>query len=118
MAWLASAPKEMRTSRRAWIARHMGEERTAEFDVEPGPLGWLIELWQDAGSCRVEMGPEGGVLLGLGWPEIMAWVEGAGEHDLAPLFRRGIMRLSAAYASEAMAAREVGHPAPYDPGKG
>lgn len=118
MAWLHSQPKEMGTTRRAWIERHFGPDRLIAFDVAPGPLAWLIDLWADAGAVRHEVGPMGGVLLALGWPEIMAWVEGAGEHDLAPLFRRGIMALSAAYAREAMAAQKIESPAPYDPGKG
>jgi hypothetical protein len=60
----------------------------------------------------------GSVLLGLGWSDLAAWVEGAGEHDLAPVFRRGILALSAAYAETSMAAREVECEAPWDPGKG
>jgi hypothetical protein len=37
---------------------------------------------------------------------------------MAPVFRRSIMALSAAYAATAMAAREMECPVPYDPGKG
>lgn len=108
----------MPDGRRAFLARFLGEERAAGFEVGPGPLAWLVDLWADAGQARVEMGPMGGVLLGLGWPELVAWIEGAGEHGLAPLYRRGILMLSAAYAGQAMAAREVGCEAPWDPGKG
>ncbi len=103
--------------RRAWIARHHGAAKAAAFDVEPGPLGWLLDLWADAGLTRVEVGPAGVMLLGLGWREIAAWIEGAQEHDLAPLFRRGVMALSEAYAGTAMAAAQIECPAPYDPGK-
>lgn len=118
MAWLQSAPKEMPDGRRAFLSRFLGEDRAREFEVEPGPLMWLIELWADAGHVRVEAGPMGLQLLGLGWTEIMAWITGAQEESLAPLYRRGIMQLSAAYAAESMAAREVESPAPYDPGRG
>ena len=104
-------------TRRAFIADYLGPERAAEFEVEPGPLGWLLDLWADAGQCRVEFGMAGGILLGLGWAEIVAWIDGAGEHDLAPVFRRGIMALSAAYAEVAMGAREIECQAPWDPGR-
>lgn len=107
----------MEPNRRAWITRFLGPEKAAEFDVDPGPLTWLLSLWADAGAVRQEIGPLGAVLLPLGWSEIMAWVEGAGEQDLSPTFRRGIIALSAAYASEAMAAREIESEAPFDPGK-
>lgn len=108
----------MGRSRREFIRNFFGQEKAAAFETEPGPLGWLVELWQDSGQCRVEVGMSGVVLLGLGWPEIAAWIEGAGEHDLAPVFRRGVMALSAAYASQAMASREVECEAPWDPGRG
>lgn len=104
-------------SRRAWIACHVGEAKAASFDVDPGPLSWLIRLWQDSGQVRVEYTMSGGVLVGLGWSDIAAWIDGAGEHDLAPVFRRGVMALSAAYANQAMAARELECEAPWDPGK-
>lgn len=107
----------MGETRRSWIARYLGSARAEEFEVEPGPLAWLVDLWSDAGQARVEFGMAGVVLLGLGWSELAAWTEGAGEHDLAPVFRRGILALSAAYANEAMAAREIESEAPFDPGK-
>lgn len=117
LAWLASAPKEMGLSRRDWIAKHHGPVVAAGFDVPAGPLRWLVDLWEDAGRTRVEMGPQGVELLGLGWREIAAWIEGAQEHDLAPVFRRGVMALSSAYAQVAMAAVSVECAAPFDPGK-
>lgn len=101
-----------------WLARHYGEAKAEAFHVDPGPLEWLVDLWRDAGMVRVEIGMSGGVLMGLGWPEIVAWLDGAQEHDLAPVFRRGIMALSDAYARTAMAAREIECEAPFDPGKG
>jgi len=119
MAWLASCPSEWKgTSRREMIARFHGDERAAEYDVDPGPLAWLLDLWADAGQCRVEQGPMGAHLRGFDWRDIVAWLDGAQEHDLAPLFRRGIMALSSAYAREAMEAQRVECPAPYDPGRG
>lgn len=108
----------MQPSRRAWIAERLGDERAATFDVEPGPLRWLVDLWADAGLVRQEVGPMGAVLLPLRWVDLIAWLDGAGERDLAPVFRRAILTLSAAYASTATAAQDVKHPAPFDPGKG
>ncbi len=107
----------MPIGRAAWIARHLGEERAAAYEVDPGPLAWLVSLWRDAGQARVEYTMSGGHLAALTWPDIAAWVEGAGEHDLSPTFRRAVMDLSAAYAETANAARELGCEAPYDPGK-
>jgi hypothetical protein len=104
-------------SRREAIARLHGEDRAGAYDVEPGPLSWLLDLWQDAGAYRVAFGMAGGVLLALDWPHITAWIEGAQEHDLAPVYRRAIMALSAAYAEVAMAAGELECKAPFDPGK-
>ena len=106
-----------KVTRRQFISRHFGAQRAAEFDVSPGPLAWLVDLWQDAGVVKVQMGPMGGQLVGLGWPEMVAWLDGADEHDLAPIFRRAIMQLSAAYASTAMAAQQIECEVPYDPGK-
>lgn len=108
----------MPQGRRAWITARLGEDQAAAFDVGPGPFWWLVEMLHDAGTCRVEVGMEGTTLLGLGWSDLMAWIDGAGERDLAPVFRRGLMALSAAYAATAMAAREVGCLAPMDPGEG
>lgn len=85
--------------------------------MDPGPLEWLVELWRDAGQVRVEFGMGGGVLLGLDWPHLTAWLQGADEWDLAPLYRRGILALSAAYAAQANASREMECEAPFDPGK-
>lgn len=117
MAWLTSSPKEMGETRRGWIARHLGKEKAESFDVEPGPLEWLLDLWGDAGQCRVEYTMDGTHLVGLRWPDIVAWIEGAGEHDLAPIYRRAIIDISTAYAQEAMAARDIGCEAPFDPSK-
>lgn len=107
----------MGETRRGWIARHLGKGKADSFEVGPGPLEWLVELWLDAGRCRVEYSMDGAQLVGLGWPEIMAWMDGAGERDLAPIYRRGIIEISAAYAHEAMAARDIGCEAPFDPSK-
>jgi hypothetical protein len=108
----------MPDGRATFLRRFLGEAKAAEFDVPPGPLGWLVDLWADAGQARVVLGPEGGVLFPLGWPELVAWLDGAQEHSLSPTFRRAILQLSAAYAETANGAREVEYPAPHDPGKG
>ena len=107
----------MPDGRAAFLRQFLGAERAAAFEVPPGPLGWLVDLWADAGQARVVLGPEGGVLMPLGWPELVAWVDGAQEHSLSPTFRRAILQLSAAYAQVANAAREVECEAPFDPGK-
>lgn len=100
------------------IARFHGDERAAEYDVDPGPLAWLLDLWADAGQCRVEMGPMGSSLRGFDWRDIVAWITGAGEEDLAPLYRRAVMQLSSAYAHQAMASMKIECEAPFDPGRG
>ncbi len=107
----------MPDGRRAFVARAWGEEKAATYDVPPGPLWWLVDLLDDAGTCRREVGGMGEtVLLPLGWRDLHAWTEGAGEHDLSPVFRRALLLLSGAHAATAMAATEVGCEAPYDPG--
>lgn len=116
-AWLASTPKEMGEPRRAFIAHWWGEEKAATFDVEPGPLRWLIALWHQAGECRLQMGPMGGMLMGFTWGDIRDWVDGAHEQDLAVLFRRGIIELSQAFADVANGARTLEYQAPFDPSK-
>ena len=116
-AWLQSRPEKMPEGRRAKIEQWHGPERAAAYDVPPGPLEWLVDLWHDAGQARVEVGAMGGLLLPLDWRDIAAWVEGAGEHDLSPTFRRAIIQLSAAYAEASMAAQELACPAPYDPSR-
>lgn len=108
----------MPDGRRAFLDRFLGPERAAAFDVPPGPFGWLVDLWADAGQARVAFGATGGALLALDWPHLVAWIEGAAEHDLSPTFRRAILTLSAAYAETANAAAEVTCAAPFDPGKG
>lgn len=101
-------------TRRDFLRRFHAEKAEA-FEVDPGPLGWLVDLWEESGQVRVENTAEGLALIGLGWPEIAAWIEGAREDDLAPVYRRGVMQLSAAYAAQAMAARDIGCDAPFDP---
>ena len=108
----------MQPNRRAWIADQLGPEKAATYETTLGPLRWLVDLWDDAGQVRAELGPNGLQLWPLGWPEVVAWVEGAGEHNLAPVFRRGVIALSQAYAQTAMAAVKLSCPAPFDPGKG
>lgn len=114
---MSSSPEGMKPTRRDWICEQplLGPERAAAFEVSPGPLEWLVDLWHDAGQARVAMGPTGGVLLPLGWPEIHAWVEGAGEHDLSPTFRRAIILMSNAYAEVVNGANERSFKAPYEP---
>jgi hypothetical protein len=86
--------------------------------VDPGPLAWLVDLLDDAGTCRREVGPMGLLLLPLGWRELVAWLDGAEEHSLGPTFRRALLLLSEAHAGVAMAATELKCPAPFDPAKG
>ncbi len=109
----------MGMARREFIEMHLGPERLADYEVPPGPLAWLLDLLDDAGTCRIEIGGMGGrELLALGWREIRDWVEGAGEHSLSPTFRRALILLSAAHASTAMGAVELEYAAPFDPSKG
>jgi hypothetical protein len=107
----------LKSGRRQWIARHHGEEVAATYDIDIGPLGWLVDLMEDAGAVRIVPTGMGALTTGLGWPEIAAWVEGAGEQSLSPTFRRGVMLLSAHYAAQVEASREMACPAPFDPGK-
>jgi len=111
-AWLGAVPKDFTLPRREWIARHKGEARLAEYNVQVGPLKWLVDLMHDAGSVGVEFGM-GAAYRGLNWSEIVAWVEGAQMQDVAPFWRRQIMRLSAVYADEMNMASEG--EAPYEP---
>ena len=85
----------------------------AQYHVEPGPLGWLIDLMHDAGSVGLEAGGMGAFYRGLNWSEIVAWVEGAQMQDVGPFWRRQIMRLSAAMADTMNRASEMD--APYEP---
>jgi hypothetical protein len=112
-AWLAGTPEGFSAPRRDWIARHKGEARLAEYRVEPGPLEWLIDMMHDAGSVAVEMGGMGAAYRGLNWSEIVAWITGAELQDVGPFWRRQVMRLSAALASEMNRASEAD--APYEP---
>lgn len=114
-AWLEATPKDFSCSRRAWIARHKGQGRADEYRVDPGPFGWLIDLMHDAGGVAVEVGGMGAFYRGLGWPEIVAWVEGAQMQDVSPFWRRQIMRLSSALATEMNRAGEADAQAPYEP---
>jgi len=85
--------------------------------VDPGPLSWLLDMLHDAGTCRREFTMSGVVFSGLGWPEIVAWIEGAGQHDVSPFWRRAIMQLSRAFADQLNAAQALACDAPFDPGK-
>lgn len=97
------------------IAKWKGVERLALYKVDPYPLGWLLDLLHDACTIRVETDMSGGRYVGLGWREIHYWIEGSGQHDVQPRFRRDILRLSAAYAGMANAAQEMACEAPYKP---
>lgn len=72
----------------------------------------------DAGGLRRIVTMDGMLHEGLGWPDIVAWIDGAGLHDVPPLFRRGVMLLSQHYADQIDASRELACEAPFDPGKG
>lgn len=108
----------MPEGRRNFIARVWGEAKAATFDVDPGPLGWLVGLLDDAGTVRHEFGGMGLVTVGLAWADLVAWLDGAQEHSLSPTFRRAMLLLSAHAADVTNAARELECEAPYDPGKG
>lgn len=57
----------------------------------------------------------GNLAVPLRWPDIVAWVEGAGMHDVHAGWRRDIMALSEAYASMANAATEMATDVPFQP---
>lgn len=85
--------------------------------MDAGPLDWLVDLMHDAGACRREITMSGALYSGLGWPEIVAWIEGSQQQDIPPRFRRDVMILSERYASQVNAAQELACEAPFDPGK-
>lgn len=99
--------------RRDWIARHKGEDRAAAYEVDPGPLRWLVDMVHDAGGVGVITGGMGAVYRGLDWSEIVAWIEGAQLHDVRPFWRREVMRLSAVMAQAMNEAPKA--EAPYQP---
>jgi len=72
-------------------------------------------MMHDAGGVVAEVGGMGAFYRGLGWPEIVAWVEGAQMQDVSPFWRRQIMRLSDAMAAAMNKASEAETPAPYEP---
>ena len=57
----------------------------------------------------------GSDLAPLGWAEIAAWVDGSGQTDVDPFWRRQVMRLSAEYVYSANAASTLDAPVPFQP---
>lgn len=93
-----------------------GAARLDEYRIGAGPLHWLVSLTRDAGWMRLHHTPNGTIAGGLGWPDIVAWVEGGGMHHVEPRWRREIMRLSVAYAGEFNAAHATLEcPVPFQP---
>lgn len=118
LAWLTSRPEKLQGKSRAeMLEQHYGPERLAAYEVDPGPLAWLVDLWRRAGQVRLEFTMAGGVMLPLGWREMVDWIEGAQEHSLAVVFREDIMAISAAFADAATAAKQLECEAPFDPSK-
>lgn len=101
--------------RRQWIERHKGKDRAAEYDVEPGPLSWLVEMMFDAGGVVIASVGMSAKNCGLGWQEIVAWVEGAQMYDVRPFWRREMIRLSRVYAKALNETGEAEAEAPYQP---
>jgi hypothetical protein len=83
--------------------------------VDTGPLSWLVELAQDAGLPKLVYTIDGSHAVGLDWPDIAAWIDGAEITDLHSGWRRDIMTLSRAYAGMANDAIEFSCPVPYEP---
>ena len=115
MAWLRAQPEKFPLPRREWIARFKGEERAAQYDVDPGPLSWLVEMLYDAGGVTIASAGMSAAHRGLGWPEIVAWVEGAQMHDVRPFWRREIMALSRVFAKALDEMADAEAEAPYQP---
>lgn len=104
-------------SRGQWIARHHGQGKADEFQVDPGPMSWLLEMLYDAGTIKREWTMNGPETVPLGWAEIVAWIEGSQQHDIAPFWRREVMRLSGEVARQMQISSETACDAPFDPGK-
>jgi hypothetical protein len=74
-----------------------------------------VDLAQDAGIPKLAYTMNGSHAVGLEWSDIVAWIEGAGLHDLHGGWRRDIMLLSRAHASMANAARDFSCQVPFEP---
>lgn len=92
-----------------------GEARLAEYIVPAGKLDWLVDLLMDAGGFKRVHTAEGLRFEPLGWSEIAAWVTGADQHGVHPIWRREIIRLSEHYAAQIEASFDLACPAPYEP---
>ncbi|KAF0675069.1 hypothetical protein PMES_02590 [Profundibacterium mesophilum KAUST100406-0324] len=104
----------MGCSRREWLQRY-APERADAYEVDAGPLRWLVDLMHDAGPVIREHTMAGTRVRGLRWVEIAAWIEGAGMQDLRPFWRRQVKALSAHYAEQIEASSAIECQPPYQP---
>lgn len=63
-------------------------------------MAWLVDMLDDAGNVRRELGFAGVTFSSLGWVEINAWVSATQQHDIPAQVLRDMMHLSAAYAAQ------------------
>lgn len=100
-------------TRAAHIKKYKGEDRLAEYYIDPGPLGFLVDMLGDAGAVTSD-GMSG--LRGLTWRELYYWAELTGNRDLGAHWFREILRLSRTYAAALSASNEnMDQPLPHDP---
>lgn len=115
---MASCPEKLSGwSRAQFILQAHGPKRLAKYNVDPGPLHWLVDLVNDAGPCGLEYTFDGAVLRGLSWRDIRDWVEGSDSHNIGPNWRRDMMFLSQRFAQMAQAAQKnLEQAVPFQPG--
>ena len=86
-----------------------------EYEVDPGPLDWLLELLHEAGSVRQEATMNGMEYLPLSWRELYYWSQCTGQ-DLNPFWMRELMKLSGILAKQITDSFQIECQAPFDPG--
>ncbi len=98
------------------MKRHLGADKADSFRVDPGPLGWMVDMLHDAGLMRRDVSAMGMAYSGIGWREINDWMT-CTRQDISPTWLRGIIWLSAEVATQVEASRELSCNVPFDPAK-
>ena len=111
---MLSRPVDLPARRGELIEKHKGKGRRDQYNVAPGPFGFLADYLREAGEIATHSTMNGVVFAPLPWSEIAAWNQCTGR-GLAAYWLASLHRISASLASQINASREIECAAPLEP---